>query len=145
VFRVSNRRCHAGLWHVYRPRRWIDYFRIQRAAPTSNYKQKQLAALWDFLDDEKSAIKSLQERQNELFRRKAEIYWEGDQSGLARRQSDGRFDARHSGRSLNDKLAKLDRHFEAIENEIMSLRLDSVSRCEQQANKYIQWRSKLKF
>jgi hypothetical protein len=104
--------------------------------------EKQLESLKEFSDDEKSAIQSLAEQGEELFRRRAELYWEGDQAGLVRRQSDGRFDARKGGRSINARLAKLDTHFEAIEDEIASIKLNSAYRSQQQANEFSEWRSK---
>jgi hypothetical protein len=115
-----------------------EYRTWPRPAITS---EKQLE-LKEFSDDEISAMQSLQKQEGQLFRRKAETYWEGDQSGLPRRQSDGRFDARKGGRNLNARLAKLDTHFEAIEDEMMSIRLNSACRRQQQANEFTEWRSK---
>jgi hypothetical protein len=104
--------------------------------------EKQLEKLDQISDEENSAIQSLEEQQEELFQRKAEIYRQGDQSGLVRRQSDGRFDARKGGRSLNAQLAKLDARFEEIEDEIMSMRLESAHDRQQRANEFTEWRSK---
>jgi hypothetical protein len=116
-----------------------EYRARPRPAITS---EKQLKALDGLSCDEKSAICSLVDQEKELFRQKVELYWEGDQSGLVRRQSDSRFDARRGGRSLNTRLAKLDTVFEAVEYEIASIKLNSVQRSQQQADEFAEWRIK---
>jgi len=104
--------------------------------------ETQLNTHEDFSDEESSALQSLKEQQDELSRQQAEIYWQGDQSGLIRRQSDGRFHARAEGRSLNAQLGKLDTHFVAIEDEMTTIKLNSAHRRQQQANEFTEWQAK---
>ena len=118
----------------------VSEYRV-RPRPTITSK-KQLEKLGGFSQEEITALRSLEGQQKELSRRKAEIYWEGNQSGLDHRQSDGRFDARGEGRAFNGRLAKLDSHFEAIADEIMETKLRSAHRYQQQANEFTEWKYK---
>jgi hypothetical protein len=93
-----------------------------------------------YSDDELTALAALQHMQFTLQEQKAQIYSHGDQLGLSRRQSDGRFDARGSGRLLNSRLARLDGHFEAIEDEMLSIHMGERNRCQEKWDEYIKWR-----
>jgi DnaJ domain len=66
----------------------------------------------------------------------------GDQLGLSRRQSDNRFDARGEGRRINAQLSRLDERFEAIENEIRSIRMNCRIRGQKRIDEYATWRPK---
>jgi hypothetical protein len=114
-----------------------------RARPRPSVtREKQLRELETFSQDEISALGSLEEQQEELRRRKAEIYRQGNQSGLIRRQSDGRFDARGQGRAFNARLVKFDSHFEALADEIMAIKLKSANRRQQQLDEFTEWQPK---
>jgi hypothetical protein len=66
----------------------------------------------------------LEEWGEQLRKEQWQIYNRGDRLGIPRRNSDGRFHARGNGRSLNDRLSKLDRQFEATAEEICSIRTE---------------------
>ena len=70
------------------------------------------------------------------------IYQQGYQSGINRRESDGRFYARGEGQALNSGLAKLNSNFEAITDEIMQIKLKSAYLYQQQASECLEWRRK---
>jgi hypothetical protein len=117
-----------------------------RARPRPSIaRETQLRELKTFSQDEISALGSLEGQQEELRRRKAEIYRQGDQSGLIRRQSDEHFDARGGGRALNARLVKLDSHFEALADEIMAIKLNSANRRQQQLDEFSEWQPKNNF
>jgi hypothetical protein len=111
--------------------------------PTIATDQQNVLAIESLcLKDELSALESLKAKQENLRRQKVQIYSQGDRAGLNRRQSDGRFDARGQGRSLNAKLARLDQHFAAIENETLSIHMNTRSRYQEKLDEYVKWRPK---
>lgn len=96
-----------------------------RAKPSSNVDGEELRRE---REQQEASLHMLREMQDRLREEKHQIYRQGDTQGVARRSSDGRFDGRGKGRTLNGKLSKLDRLFETVTDEIWSERTDAAER-----------------